>query len=108
MPAAIEPKENNQVVCLESLFVMGRPQSSHRASRNCASFRRDAARSGSMRPMDLALVLVPVRGAHPVRLPLVKRLTTIGSDASADVRLPTAPPNWAVVHRGDGEVEIHV
>ena len=58
--------------------------------------------------MDLALVLVPVRGAHPIRLALLKRLTTIGSDDAADVRIPTAPANWAVVHRGDGEVEVHV
>jgi len=54
----------------------------------------------------LVLVLVPVRGAHPLRLPIVKRITSIGSDPTADVRLPTAPAHWAVVHRGDDAVEI--
>ena len=56
----------------------------------------------------LVLVLVPVRGAQPLRLPLVKRITTIGSDGAADVRLATAPAEWAVVHRGDGKVTVHV
>ena len=50
----------------------------------------------------LVLVLVPARGAHPLRLPLQKRITTIGSDASADIRIATAPAQWAVVHRGSG------
>jgi DNA-binding NtrC family response regulator len=56
----------------------------------------------------LVLVLVPLRGAQPLRVPLVKRITTIGSDAAADVRLASAPPQWAVVHRGDGNVIVHV
>ncbi|NVB85187.1 MAG: sigma-54-dependent Fis family transcriptional regulator [Kofleriaceae bacterium] len=56
----------------------------------------------------LVLVLVPVRGAQPLRLPLVKRITTIGSDGAADVRLATAPAEWAVVHRGDGKITVHV
>ena len=56
----------------------------------------------------LVLVLVPARGAHPLRLPLQKRLTTIGSDASADVRIATAPAQWAVVHRGEGSVEVTI
>ena len=60
---------------------------------------------------SLVLVIVPARGAYPLRLPLTKRITSIGSDASADVRIGTAPPRWAVVHRGadDAEtVEVHV
>jgi DNA-binding NtrC family response regulator len=65
-----------------------------------------------MRPMTvdaaLVLVLVPARGAHPLRLPLQKRITTIGSDASADVRLATAPAQWAIVHRGEGSVDISI
>jgi len=58
--------------------------------------------------IDAALVLVvtPVRGAHPLRLPVTKRITSIGADATADVRLPTAPAHWAVVHRGDESVEV--
>src|SRR5256885_1842119 len=47
------------------------------------------------------LVVVLVPGAHPLRLPLVKRITSIGSDPPADIRLATGPPRWAVVHRGD-------
>jgi DNA-binding NtrC family response regulator len=60
--------------------------------------------------IDAALVLVvtPVRGAHPLRLPVTKRITSIGADATADVRLPTAPAHWAVVHRGDESVEVMI
>src|SRR5262245_22784092 len=53
----------------------------------------------------LILVIVPVRGAHPLRLPLAKRITSIGSDATADLRIATAPAHWAVVHRGDDWIE---
>jgi Nif-specific regulatory protein len=60
----------------------------------------------------LVLVLVPVRGAHPLRLPIIKRITSIGSDVTADVRLPTAPAHWAVVHRNndviENAIEIHL
>lgn len=58
--------------------------------------------------IDAALVLVvtPVRGAHPLRLPVTKRITSLGADVTADVRLPTAPAHWAVVHRGDEAVEV--
>jgi transcriptional regulator with GAF, ATPase, and Fis domain len=56
----------------------------------------------------LVLVIVPARGAHPLRLPVARRITSLGSDATADVRLPTAPPHWAVVHRGDETIEVHV
>ena len=49
-----------------------------------ASFGSAAAIGSTMRPMAadaaLVLVLVPAHGAHPLRLPLVKRITTIGSD----------------------------
>jgi transcriptional regulator with GAF, ATPase, and Fis domain len=58
--------------------------------------------------VDLVLVIAPLPGALAVRVPVVKRITTIGSDATADVRLPTAPPRWAVVHRGDDAIEVHV
>ena len=59
---------------------------------------------------DAALVLVVtlVRGAHPLRLPVTKRITSLGADATADIRLPTAPPHWAVVHRGDESIEVLV
>ncbi len=56
----------------------------------------------------LVLVLVPLAGAQPVRLPIVKRITSIGSDVTADVRLGTAPAHWAVVHRAEASVEVHV
>ena len=49
----------------------------------------------------LILVLVPVAGAHPLRLPLTKRITSIGSDPAADIRIP-GPAQLAVVHR-DGD-----
>jgi len=54
----------------------------------------------------LVLVLVPLRGAHAVRVPLVKRITSIGSDDTADVRIATAPARWAVVHRGEDSIEV--
>jgi transcriptional regulator with GAF, ATPase, and Fis domain len=55
---------------------------------------------------SLVLVLVPAPGAHPLRLPLGKRITSIGSDASADVRIATAPARWAVIHRSDAGVDV--
>jgi len=77
-----------------------------------ASFGSAAAIGSTMRPMTvdaaLVLVLVPARGAHPLRLPLVKRITTIGSDAAADVRIATAPAQWAVLHRGEGVVDVSI
>jgi transcriptional regulator with GAF, ATPase, and Fis domain len=57
---------------------------------------------------ELVLVLVPLPGAHALRVPLVKRITSVGSDASADIRLVTAPPRWVVVHREGGGIEVHV
>ncbi len=57
-----------------------------------------------MAAAELVLVITPLRGAYPLRIPLLKRLTTIGSDAMADIRLPTAPPRWAVVHRTEAAV----
>src|SRR5262249_46203662 len=41
-------------------------------------------------------------------LPVTKRITSLGADVTADVRLPTAPAHWAVVHRGDEGVEVLV
>jgi hypothetical protein len=60
--------------------------------------------------IDAALVLVvtPVRGAHPGRLPVTERITGVGANSTADVRLPTAPPHGAVVHRGDDAIELLV
>ncbi|HET9993747.1 MAG TPA: sigma-54-dependent Fis family transcriptional regulator [Kofleriaceae bacterium] len=58
---------------------------------------------------DLVLVIVPVPGASPLRVPLTKRITSIGSDASADLRLVTAPARWAVVHSpGSGSAHVEV
>jgi DNA-binding NtrC family response regulator len=77
-----------------------------------ASFGSAAANGSTMRTMTvdaaLVLVLVPARGAHPLRLPLQKRITSIGADATADVRVATAPPEWAIVHRGDGSVDVTI
>jgi DNA-binding NtrC family response regulator len=56
----------------------------------------------------LVLVITPLRGAHPLRLAVTKRITSIGSDATADIRLPTAPAHWAVVHRGEGGIEVSI
>jgi len=55
---------------------------------------------------DLVLVIVPVPGASPLRVPLAKRITSIGSDPSADLRLVTAPARWAVVHRAESQIEV--
>src|SRR5690606_21422217 len=75
-------------------------------------FGSAAAIGSTMRPMTadaaLVLVLVPARGAHPLRLPLVKRITTIGSDVAADVRIATAPAQWAVVHGAEAGVEVSI
>jgi len=54
----------------------------------------------------LVLVLIPLPGALPVRMPLRKRITSIGADATADVCIPTAPAHWAVIHRRDQDVEV--
>jgi hypothetical protein len=53
----------------------------------------------------LVLAIAPP-GAHPLRFPLSKRITTIGSDQSADIRVAALPAHWAVVHRGDESVEL--
>ncbi len=57
-----------------------------------------------MSDADLVLVIVPVAGAAPLRVPITKRITTIGSDPSADLRLVTAPARWAVVHRAEASI----
>jgi DNA-binding NtrC family response regulator len=58
--------------------------------------------------MDVAfeLVISPGGGALPLRLPLAKRFTTIGSDRAADFRLATAPPQWLAIERSDRGVVI--
>jgi DNA-binding NtrC family response regulator len=57
---------------------------------------------------ELVLVLVPARAAHPIRVAITKRITSIGADPSADLQLATAPPRWAVVHAIDGEAAVMV
>ena len=54
---------------------------------------------------DLLLVITPAGGGVPVRLPLTKKITSIGSDPTADIRIVTAPAHWAVVHR-TSQVEV--
>ena len=59
--------------------------------------------------IEPALVLaVIVEGAQPLRVAISKRVTSIGSDATADIRLLTVPPHWAVVHRGEQAIEVAV
>jgi DNA-binding NtrC family response regulator len=60
-------------------------------------------------PMQTALVLVlEVRGAHPLRFPLAKRITSIGSVTGADVVVAAAPPHWAVVHDHGDAIDVVV
>ncbi|MFT3693634.1 MAG: sigma-54-dependent Fis family transcriptional regulator [Kofleriaceae bacterium] len=59
-----------------------------------------------MDDVDFVLVIVPVTGAFPLRVPLTKRITTIGSDQAADLRIVTAPARWAVVHRTEAGVDV--
>ncbi|MBA3499611.1 MAG: sigma 54-interacting transcriptional regulator, partial [Deltaproteobacteria bacterium] len=54
----------------------------------------------------LLLVITPARGGQPIRIAITKRITTIGSDGTADIRIVTAPPHWVVVHRSDQSVEV--
>ena len=59
--------------------------------------------------IEAALSLaIAVRGMQPIRLPIVKRVTSIGSDPTADIRLPMVAPHWAVIHRGDGAIDIAI
>jgi transcriptional regulator with GAF, ATPase, and Fis domain len=55
---------------------------------------------------ELVLIVTPMRGALTVRIPLQKRITSIGADADADVRLPTAATHWAVLQRTDEGVDV--
>ena len=43
-----------------------------------------------------------------VRGPLVKRITTVGSAADADLRIAALPAHWATVHGVGGAVDVHV
>jgi transcriptional regulator with GAF, ATPase, and Fis domain len=55
---------------------------------------------------DLVLAIIGSPGAMPLRVVVTKRITSIGSDASADLRLVTAPARWAVVHRSEAGIEV--
>ena len=52
------------------------------------------------------LAIVPMVGAMTLRVPVTKRITSIGSDPNADLRLVTAPARWAVVHRSEAGLEV--
>jgi DNA-binding NtrC family response regulator len=57
--------------------------------------------------IDPALTLViTVRGAQPIRFALAKRVTSIGSDATADICIATLPAHWVIVHRADNAIDI--
>ena len=43
-----------------------------------------------------------------MRAPLVKRITTVGSAADADLRVASLPAHWATIHGLGGAVDIHV
>ncbi|HLL25865.1 MAG TPA: sigma 54-interacting transcriptional regulator, partial [Kofleriaceae bacterium] len=59
--------------------------------------------------IEAALILViTVRGAQPLRVPITKRITTLGSDPTADIRLASVAAHWCVVHRSDGALEISI
>src|SRR5262245_27028300 len=115
MPAAIEPSAKSQVVWGESFWLvmvilLRRAQEQPICQRKSANALCNAlpglaalpASADRFRVYDarveaaLVLVLVAARGAHALRLPLVKRITTVGSDPTADIRIVTAPAQWAV------------
>jgi len=52
-----------------------------------------------MEEARLELLIGPAPGAVPIRLPVSKAITTVGSDRQADVRLFTVAPKWLVIHR---------
>ncbi len=54
----------------------------------------------------LVVAITAMRGAHPLRVTLAKRITSIGADATADIRIATAPTHWAVLHRRKEGVEL--
>jgi len=55
----------------------------------------------------IELIVTAARGVA-TRAPLTKRITTVGSAADADLRVPALPAHWATVHGVGGAVDIHV
>ena len=47
----------------------------------------------------IAIAIAPAAGAVPIRVAVVKAITTVGSAVEADVRLAGLPPEWAAIHR---------
>jgi transcriptional regulator with GAF, ATPase, and Fis domain len=70
----------------------------------CQTWQYDARVVAS----DFVLVVVQAAGGQPLRVPLVKRITTVGSDPTADVRLVIAPTQWAVITRSEHGVDVHI
>mgnify|MGYP000998731678 CR=1 FL=1 len=56
----------------------------------------------------LELIVRSTASGVAVRAPLVKRITTVGSGADADVRVAALPPRWATVHADGETVEVRV
>ncbi len=52
-----------------------------------------------MEDAGLVIAIAPAAGAAPVRVAVVKAITTVGSAVEADVRLAGLPGEWAVIHR---------
>src|SRR5262249_30313366 len=55
----------------------------------------------------LELSILPTAGA-PARARLVRRITTIGSDPAADIRVPSLPRERAAVHKDPPAVPVRV
>jgi DNA-binding NtrC family response regulator len=56
----------------------------------------------------LELVISPAPGAIPVRVPIAKRITTVGAAAASDIRLATVAAEWAVVRREGDAVAVRL
>ncbi|MBA3394644.1 MAG: sigma-54-dependent Fis family transcriptional regulator [Deltaproteobacteria bacterium] len=59
-----------------------------------------------MTDVPALIVVITGRGAHPLRHGLAKQITSIGSDATADVRLAIVPAHWAIIHRGEQTIDV--
>jgi len=58
-----------------------------------------------MSATDLELEIRPGGKVAPVRTPIRRALTTVGSDARADIAVAGLPPRWAVLQR-DGDAVV--
>lgn len=55
----------------------------------------------------IELLITPAPGVAPLRAQIGKRVTTMGADPRADIRVPSLPRQWAIVkRRDDGLLEL--